>query len=334
METYAKRISEELRKYADVRTYALSTHDPGSVPGAGAIVLFGISTAFRIIFRRRGIDRILIGDLATWPIALAARLRSPRSKVVIAAHGTDVSYARRPTWKGKLYGYYLRLAAIFFDRALVIANSAATESRVIDAGFRRTRVIPLAADGNHSAATGKHGSNILFAGRIIPLKGLSWFVTEVLPGVPENIGLDVAGQILDSREAAVLTDPRVRHLQTLSQDDLKAAYANALAVVVPNISVPTNEFEGFGLVATEAAASGGIVLAADLDGLKDAVIDGLTGFLLTAENAAIWIDKIIEISNWPDSRRNEFIRASVEACREWYSWNRVGRQTFDALLGE
>jgi glycosyltransferase involved in cell wall biosynthesis len=334
METYAKRISEELSKYADLRTYALSTRDRDSVPGAMALVLFGITTAFRIISGRRGIDRILIGDLATWPIALAARLRSPRAKVVIAAHGTDVSYARRPTMKGKIYGYYLRLAATFFSGALVIANSAATESRVIDAGFRRTRVIPLAADGNNSTPTGKRGNNILFAGRIIPLKGLSWFVTEVLAGLPENIGLDVAGQILDSGEAAVLTHPRVRHLQTLSQDELKAAFAGALAVVVPNISVPTNEFEGFGLVATEAAASGGIVLAADLDGLRDAVIEDRTGFLLTAENADIWIDKIIEISTWSNSRRSEFIRASMEACREWYSWDRVGRQTFDALVGE
>jgi hypothetical protein len=38
------------------------------------------------------------------------------------------------------------------------------------------------------------------------------------------------------------------------------------------------EYEGFGLVATEAAASGGIVLAANLDGLKDAVMNNRIGF--------------------------------------------------------
>lgn len=334
METYAIRISEELRKYASVGIYSLSANDYRSVPGAGALIRFGIATAFRMIFRQRRIDHILIGDLATWPIALAAVLRSPRAKVAIAAHGTDVGYACRPTWKGKLYNYYLRLAAATLGRALVIANSGATESRVKNAGFRRTRVIPLAADSNNPAPSGKHGNNILFAGRIIPRKGLSWFVTEVLPGLPETIGLDVAGQIVDSAEAAVLTHPRVRHLDALPQDNLKSAYAGALAVVVPNITVPTNEYEGFGLVATEAAASGGIVLAADLDGIKDAVMDRRTGFLLAAENPGIWIAKIIEISTWTDAQRCEFIRSSMETCRQWYSWDRVGRQTYDALIGE
>ncbi len=334
METWAKRTSEELRKYASVGIYALSAKDHRSVPGAGALIRFGIATAFRMIFRWRGIDHLLIGDLASWPIALAALLRSPRAKVVIAAHGTDVGYAGRPTLRGKLYKFYLRLAAAMLGKALVIANSSATESRVKNAGFRRTRVIPLAADGNNPAPSGKHGNNLLFAGRIIPQKGLAWFVTEVLPRIPENIGLDVAGQILESAEAAVLTHPRVRHLDALSPDALKSAYANALAVVVPNISMPTNEYEGFGLVATEAAASGGVVLAANLDGIKDAVMDGQTGFLLAAENPAIWIDKIVEIGKWTDSQRHKFIQSSMEACREWYSWDRVGRQTFDALTGE
>lgn len=334
METWAKRISEELRQYASVRIYALSGDDHRSVPGARALILFGITTAFRMIFRRRRIDYLLIGDLASWPLALAALLRSPRAKVAIAAHGTDVGYAGRATLKGKLYKFYLGLAAAILGRALVITNSEATESRVIDAGFRRTRVIPLAADGINSAPMGKPGNNILFAGRIIPRKGLSWFVTEVLPGLPENIGLDVAGQIVDSVEADVLTHHRVHHLDALSQDALKSAYARALAVVVPNISVPTNEYEGFGLVATEAAASGGVVLAANLDGIKDAVMDGRTGFLLASENPGIWIDKIIEISSWNEAQRLEFIESSLENCRQWYSWDRVGRQTYAALIGE
>lgn len=334
METWAKRISEELCKYANVRIYALAGDDRRPVPGAWTLIQFGMATALRMIFRRRGIDHILIGDLATWPIAAAAQLRSPRAKVVIAAHGTDVGYADRPTLRGRLYKRYLRLAAAILRNSLVVANSGATESRVRNAGFQRTRVIPLAADGNATAPSGKPCHNILFAGRIIPRKGLSWFVTEVLPGLPENIGLDVAGQIVDSAEAAVLTHPRVHHLDTLSQDALKSAYARALAVVVPNVSVQTNEYEGFGLVATEAAASGGVVLASDLDGIQDAVIDERTGFLLAAENPGAWIEKIIAISSWTDSQRLEFIQSSMEACREWYSWDRVGRQTFDALMND
>jgi len=332
METYAKKISQELLKYTKVRVYALSTNNHRSVPGIGALVLFGVLTSFRMIFRRKRIDHILIGDLATWPLALAALMRSPRMNVVIAAHGTDVSYAFRSTVKGRLYKLYLLLAVRIFRKALIIANSKATESRVKKIGFQRTKVIPLAADGSNLSPSGQHSNNILFVGRIIPLKGLSWFVKEVLPRLPENIRLDVAGQILDRAEAKVLTHPRVHYLKTLNGNDLKSAYAKAMAVVVPNISVSTNEYEGFGLVATEAAASGGIVLAANLDGLKDAVMNNQTGYLLTAEKPEVWIDKIIEISSWTISQRLEFIRSSMEACRQWYSWDRVGYQTFNAFF--
>jgi glycosyltransferase involved in cell wall biosynthesis len=332
METYAKKISQELQKHTEVRVYALSTKNHRSVPGIGTLILFGVLTSFRLIFRSKRFDHIMIGDLATWPLALAALMRSPRMNVVIAAHGTDVSYAFRSTVKGRLYKLYLLFAVRALRKALIIANSKATESRVKEVGFQRTKVIPLAADGSNFAPSGQHSNNILFVGRIIPLKGLSWFVKEVLPGLPENIRLDVAGQILDPAEAKVLTHPRVHYLKTLNGNDLKPAYAKAMAVVVPNISMSTNEYEGFGLLATEAAASRGIVLAANLDGLKDAVMNNQTGYLLTAEKPEIWIDKISEISSWTISQRLDFIQSSMEYCRQWYSWSRVGQQTFNAFF--
>ena len=332
METYAKRISQELQKYTEVRVYAFKTNNQRSVVGTGALILFGILTSLQMIFRRKRIDHIMIADLATWPLALAALMRSPRINIVIAAHGTDVSYAFRSTVKGRLYKLYLLLAVRIFRNSLIIANSKATESRINKIGFQRTTVIPLAADCSNLAPSGQHSTNILFVGRIIPLKGLSWFVKEVLSGLPESIHLEVAGQILDPEEAQVLAHPRVHYLKTLNRNDLESAYAKALVVVVPNISVATNEYEGFGLVATEAAASGGIVLAANLDGLKDAVMNNQTGYLLTAEKPEIWIGKIIEISSWTISRRLEFIHSSMEACRQWYSWDRVGHQTFNAFF--
>ena len=61
METYAKKISQELQEYTKVRVNALSTNNYRSVPGNGALVLFDILTSLRMIFRRRGIDNIMIG---------------------------------------------------------------------------------------------------------------------------------------------------------------------------------------------------------------------------------------------------------------------------------
>jgi len=54
------------------------------------------------------------------------------------------------------------------------------------------------------------------------------------------------------------------------------------------------------------------VLAANLDGLKDVVMNNQTGYLLTAEKPEIWIDKIIEISWRTISQRLGFIRSSMK----------------------
>ena len=60
---------------------------------------------------------------------------------------------------------------------------------------------------------------------------------------------------------------------------------------MPNISVP-GDVEGFGIVAIEAAACGTPVVASDIQGIRDAVIDGETGFLLEERNVAAFVGAI------------------------------------------
>nr|WP_298898223.1 glycosyltransferase [uncultured Altererythrobacter sp.] len=170
---------------------------------------------------------------------------------------------------------------------------------------------------------------ILFAGRLVARKGCGWFVREVLPLLPEEIGLDIAGTAWDEREREILAHPRVTLLGNLTQAQLAEAYAAALCVIIPNIDVPSGEFEGFGLVAPEAAAAGGVVLAADRDGLRDAVIDQETGFLLESGNSQEWSKRIVEIANWETAARRQFVARAQRTAIERYSWQRVAQAGHD-----
>ena len=241
--------------------------------------------------------------MASWPFALLARLRRPSIRIVMSAHGTDVSYGRRTGWRGWLYRVYLRTGAALLASARVIANSEATAEACRQAGFRRIEIVPLASDFRAPALMPGPGSRVLFAGRLIRRKGLSWFVGSVLPLLPEDIGLEVAGSLWSDEEAASLLDQRVGYMGVLDQPALANAYAGALCVIVPNIEMANGEFEGFGLVAVEAAAAGGVVLASNTGGLRSAVKDGVTGFLLEPGDAAAWAAKILDISNWNRARR-------------------------------
>lgn len=322
METYAHRLCQQLQRETDLVPIVLPGRDNGLPPTALSLIRFGLAALVTRLVRHRDADVIHVADMASWPLALAP---GPAA-VVLSAHGTDVSYPLRRTWKGRLYGAYLRLGAALLRRAVVVANSSATATTVQGHGFARTRVVPLATDFTRQDVA-HDPARLLFTGRILPLKGLKWFVENVLDHLPPEVHLDVAGTIWDQTEARALHHPRVRHLKHLDQPDLARAYARALAVVVPNIKRPTGEFEGFGLVAVEAAAAGGVVLASDDGGLREAVRDGETGITIPAGDAAAWIAALRLVMAWTDADRRAFCDRASAAAARYYAWDRVARDT-------
>jgi len=268
--------------------------------------------------------------MAIWPLALIVRLRRPQTSLVISAHGTDVSYPMRGGLIGGIYGAYLKLGARLLPGIKIIANSKATANISRSYGFDALEIVSLATDQqlvSEKVATGNH---LLFAGRLVERKGLAWFVKQVLPLLPSDMRLRVAGTVWDPREEMALNDPRVDFLGRLSQEELRVEYAEALCVVVPNIDVDNAEFEGFGLVAPEGAAAGGVVIAAYHSGLKEAVIDGVTGFHAPPGDADEWQRRIAVIAAWSAIERSEFTAQSVAKTREYFSWKRVAKETLAA----
>lgn len=328
METYSWRLTEELNRYADVETVVLPGETDGSVPGPGKLLRFGLRAAWRLAFGKP--HRIVqIADMASWPLGLAARLRAPRCRVVLTAHGTDVSFAFGPKLRNRAYRLYMRACAAVFGRSVVICNSRATCDMARQLGFSNLRCVPLGSDMAFRAGTNGQ-TRILFAGRLIPQKGCRWFIENVLPLLPDDIGLDVAGTCTNPQERAALDHPRVTYLGNLPQDELSQRYADALCVIVPNIDLDRPTFEGFGLVAAEAASAGGIVLAACHSGLRDAVIDGETGFHLPSGDAAAWAEKIRALAGWPPQDIDRFKRDASHAARAHFNWTRVAQETLDA----
>ncbi|MFC3785508.1 glycosyltransferase involved in cell wall biosynthesis [Sphingopyxis italica] len=330
METYSHKLSEALRALLPVRIHRLAGRRGGSPPRAISLVFFALTSIIRIAAQRRPAAVVHLGDMALWPLGIAARLRSRKSRLILSAHGTDVAYPRRGGVKGRVYGLYLRLGARLLPSATVIANSEATRAVARESGWSCDEVIPLATDLAGPAPTGHFEHYILFAGRLVERKGCRWFIREVLPHLPPSVRLRIAGTIWDEEERAALRDPRVDFVGSLDGSVLVDAYRHALCVVVPNIETRSKEIEGFGLVATEAAAAGGIVIASRIDGLVQAVTDDLTGFLVPAGDSAEWLRAIAGVADWDRHARRSFAERSMAHCRTFYSWDRVARDTLGA----
>ncbi|MEQ1495003.1 MAG: glycosyltransferase family 4 protein [Novosphingobium sp.] len=327
METWSMRLSEELAKLAPVDIVALTGKANGHPPGALKLLGFPFVVLRHVLARSKTPNIMHLGDMALWPIALFAHRKT---RIVLTAHGTDVSYARRRTLRGRIYGAYLRAGAWLLRGALVTANSPATEAAARETGWANITVIPLATDMTGAAAEVLPQPYLLFAGRLVQLKGCSWFIREVLPLLPEGLTLKVAGTGIDPVELSALDHRRVEYLGPLDQEALAEVCRTALCVIVPNI-VPTNGgFEGFGLIAVEAAAAGGVVLAADCGGLPAAVRDGQTGFLIPPGDPQAWIRKIAEVEHWDTAPRHSFITSAQNTINQHYRWPRVARQTLTA----
>jgi glycosyltransferase involved in cell wall biosynthesis len=326
METYALRLSQALGAHGEVEVIALPGRTDGGAPRIGAVLWFGLRTFARLLATGPA-DVTHVADMASWPLALAGRLRASGRPVVLSAHGTDVAFARKTGLASGLYRLYMNFGALFVGRMTVIANSRATADIARWLGFSRITVVPLATDFQAPEQI-TPGSHLLFSGRLIPRKGLLWFTENVLPQLPAGTKLHVAGKVWDQGEARALDDPRVKPLGILSAKDLARAYAEAGAVIVPNIDTGDGEMEGFGLVAAEAAASGGVVLAANIDGLTEAVRDGETGMLLPPGDAEAWTTACREVLEWSDDTRRAFVDRAMTSAARHYSWPRVAQDTF------
>ncbi len=105
---------------------------------------------------------------------------------------------------------------------------------------------------------------------------------------------------------------------------LKQVYGASDIFVMPNIRLPQNpeNMEGFGIVVIEAGAAGVPVLAAELDGIRDAVIDDKSGYLVESSSSEAWKNKIEElIKHQPLSE--ETIKKTIQ---EHFSWQSVAEQ--------
>lgn len=332
METYCERLSEELARLHPIDVIALPGRSDGSPPSVLSLLLFPVTVAGRLFTQKHPPNIVHLGDMAIWPLAFLALAFFPKSRVILSAHGTDVAFGARGGIKGRLYSLYLSLGAKLLGSAKTVANSKATQARLLDIGWKCDAIIPLATDLRAAAEQGFDPKQILFAGRLVTRKGLSWFVREVLPLLPSDMRLTVIGTCWDESEESALDHGQVEFLGKMPQAQLAEYFSKAGCVIVPNIETENGEYEGFGLIAPEAASSGAVVLAASSGGLRDAVIDGQTGFLIEAENAQEWAAKVKEVLVWDSEQRAQFLAQSQALAQSHYSWSRVAAQTGEVYL--
>ncbi|HZT46179.1 MAG TPA: glycosyltransferase family 4 protein [Gaiellaceae bacterium] len=172
---------------------------------------------------------------------------------VVQLWGTDVELARRVRWAA---GGILRRARL----AICASHELAQAARSL--GARDVRVIPPGVDVPAAPREPDEPPHVLYSGRLSAEKGVLELV-EAARGLP----LVVAGD-------GPLRDRVPGALGWVPHDELLRLYERAAVVACPS------RREGFGVACAEAMAHARPVVASDVGGLRDLVVDGETGLLV------------------------------------------------------
>ena len=91
METYCVKLTEQLARTHDVEVIALPGQPNSLPPRFASLIRFPFTVLRRWLARSRPPAILHLGDMAIWPIGVLAGLRRGETRLVLSAHGTDVS---------------------------------------------------------------------------------------------------------------------------------------------------------------------------------------------------------------------------------------------------
>lgn len=187
---------------------------------------------------------------------------------------------------------------------------------------------------------------ILFVGRITRQKGIIHLVNAIrhmnpgfqvvlCAGAPDTA--EIATEMKNAVAAAQRARPGVIWIEEMVDTKSKVElYSNAAAFVCPSI------YEPFGIINLEAMACGTPVVASNVGGIKEVVIHGETGFLVSLDQmkespfeatnpdrfSRDLAGRVNELMGDP-AKRKAFGAAGRRRVEEKFGWSAIARQTAD-----
>ena len=336
MQRVAVDLHESLARHPDVELRTLVLRSGWNERGYRTpLFLARALRGIRRMAKAREIDAILFSSMLTATLTVPLRSLLARNKVVSAAivNGLD---ATTPTWP-----YPLVVKRAFESLDLVMPISRATgeacrargldeaKSRVVSLGIRLDR-FSTAGDREKARSELTNGAKakliLCSVGRLVPRKGVAWFVGEVMPLLPDDVLYLIAGDGPDrERIAETITQYRlgesVKLLGAVSDEELEMLYQGADLFIMPNVPVE-NDMEGFGLVMLEAGLCGLPTIASNIEGIADVISEGENGHLLPSRDGAAFHDTIMRYYSDPDALgRARSLTREVTSSR--FGWDGV-----------
>jgi glycosyltransferase involved in cell wall biosynthesis len=247
--------------------------------------------------------------------------------IITTTHGGDI-YALRSGAALRAKRFALRSS----DRVTAVSASLKGEVVALGVDPRRVDVLPMGVDTSRFTpeayspqlrqALNPDGPVLLFVGRLVEKKGVRYAI-EAMPAILAShpaARLVIVGDGPDRPMLEQLTHERrldrsVTFAGALANAALPAYYASADLVLAPSVVAHDGDQEGAPVALAEAMASGCPVIASDVNGVEDTVLDGITGIIVPQRHANALSRAAAELLNDEGPRRDASAR-SLSVARE------------------
>ena len=289
---------------------------------------------------------------AHWPfphayIALGAA-KLFRIPLVLNFHGAELLLIRKKKWVKPLLKFAIGQAQAVFANSSFTAGKikalrnvdvewspygTTLESGTASAGDTTTPAItPHPVDGKFK---------ILFVGRHIERKGICYLIEAAkhLPRDQFEIRIVGVGDLTDklkaqaaearSNNGAAFEPAEIIFTGKLSPEALANEYRTANVFTLPAIVDSKGDTEGLGVVLIEAMELGLPVVASNVGGIPDVVVDGVSGILVPEKDPEALAGAYRRLAAEPELVK-QLLAGAQKRIAECFSWDKIVERQIDS----
>lgn len=244
--------------------------------------------------------------------------------LVLNFHGAELLLVRKHPWVRPVLHFIIGQAA------LVLANSSFTASRIQAIRACSVELSPYGTTLSQAVTRSPRDPALpfraLFVGRHIERKGIDVLLraASLLPST--NFQFRIVGHgdqtVVLKALAESLSLTNVVFTGKCSSQELEKEYALADAFVLPAIVDAKGDTEGLGVVLIEAAEYGLPLLASNVGGIPDVVVDGNSGLLVPPKDPQALADALGRLSKEP-GLSERLVAGARERIAQQFSWDGI-----------
>ncbi len=238
-------------------------------------------------------------------------------------------YGLEIRWLKKKFKFLIRPFSILINRAHVltaISNHTAQELRgIVD---KEIPIIPFSTPTREKSGIVADNKVIIFVGRSVERKGVDYLIKAfavIKDEIPHKLVIVGDGPERSNWEKfarSVIPSNRIEFTGWISDSELSDRYRTSSFFVLPAVYDKHGDTEGLGVVLLEAMSYSKPVIASNVGGITDIVIDQVNGILVPPADTRALAEAMKLLATDESLRKEMGIRAK-RSVDERFNWDKI-----------